>query len=692
MYPLPGPRRIPGAPVLAAALAALALGPARAVVVADAAPGGGAVAVRGAAAGGTAPAPRNVILFVADGLRAGSVTPAQAPTLHALATRGVAFPNSHSVVPTLTMVNAAAIATGHQPGDTGLYANTLYAGFEAFDRGTLGRPPGSPLPFIESDIALADLDAHQDGSFLGEETLLSLARAHGYATASIGKLGPTALQDVRELAPVGDRLPVPATILMDDRSGSADGVPLDPQVLAALGAAGLPGAAPPHGAPPADAGRPEAVHAGTPQQAWLLSAATRAVLPLLRQSGRPFLVVFWSRDPDGTQHGQHDSAGALVPGINGPSSLAAVRNADDNLAQLLAALQADAGLAATTDVFVTSDHGFATISRHDIDAQGHATRSGAAALHYDDVPAGHLPPGFLALDLAAHLGLPLFDPDAQVGEGRYRAYRRLGAGEHPAGGDGLIGGTGAIGAGGTDARVLVAANGGVDLVYLPQRDAPLLADIVAFLGRQDYVGGLFTDDAYGPLPGTLPVSSIGLQGAGKLPAPALLVSFRGFEVQGGVARGRLAGLLNTAQVSDTGLQQGQGMHGALLRADTLNFMAAAGPGLRTGWRDPLPVGNADLAPTIAALLGWEWPGHGALGGRVLSEALADRAGARAGGAAPRAGHERCERTSLPGTDRRTTVLEYQRYDGRTYVDAAHLGPQRRPPGEYCHRARGPGGD
>ena len=31
------------------------------------------------------------------------------------------------------------------------------------------------------------------------------------------------------------------------------------------------------------------------------------------------------------------------------------------------------------------------------------------------------------------------------------------------------------------------------------------------------------------------------------------------------------------EIADTGLQQGQGMHGSFSRADTMNFMAAIGP-------------------------------------------------------------------------------------------------------------------
>ena len=73
---------------------------------------------------------------------------------------------------------------------------------------------------------------------------------------------------------------------------------------------------------------------------------------MFKERGKPFVMVFWSRDPDGTQHNQGDSLGRLVPGINGPTSLAAIRNADDNLARLLAALK-EQGLDGDTDVILT---------------------------------------------------------------------------------------------------------------------------------------------------------------------------------------------------------------------------------------------------------------------------------------------------------------------------------------------------
>src|SRR6266567_3323615 len=76
-----------------------------------------------------AQSPHNMILFIPDGLRPESVTPATAPTFARVRDQGVRFANSHSVFPTLTMVNSAAMGTGHFPGDTGNYGNTIYTGF-----------------------------------------------------------------------------------------------------------------------------------------------------------------------------------------------------------------------------------------------------------------------------------------------------------------------------------------------------------------------------------------------------------------------------------------------------------------------------------------------------------------------------------------------------------------------------------
>src|SRR3954453_11578084 len=71
---------------------------------------------------------RNVIIFVADGLRSHAVTPETAPALAALRADGVDFANSHSLYPTITTPNASAIATGHLLADTGDFGNMIYVG------------------------------------------------------------------------------------------------------------------------------------------------------------------------------------------------------------------------------------------------------------------------------------------------------------------------------------------------------------------------------------------------------------------------------------------------------------------------------------------------------------------------------------------------------------------------------------
>jgi hypothetical protein len=52
---------------------------------------------------------------------------------------------------------------------------------------TLAHPVASSIAFLENDAVLGDLDDHFEGNFLGEDTLLALAHAHGCSTAAIGK-------------------------------------------------------------------------------------------------------------------------------------------------------------------------------------------------------------------------------------------------------------------------------------------------------------------------------------------------------------------------------------------------------------------------------------------------------------------------------------------------------------------------
>src|SRR5450432_4156701 len=133
--------------------------------------------------------PRNLILFVPDGLRALKVTPETAPAMAEVRDKGVNFRNSHSLFPTFTTANASAMATGHYLGDTGDFSNTIYTGYP------VAHANGTVTPFLEVDPVIIDVDEHFGGDFLNEETILKMAREKGYSTAAIGKLGPTLIFD-----------------------------------------------------------------------------------------------------------------------------------------------------------------------------------------------------------------------------------------------------------------------------------------------------------------------------------------------------------------------------------------------------------------------------------------------------------------------------------------------------------------
>ncbi len=118
-----------------------------------------------------APKPRNAIIFVADGLRYGSVNPTDTPALYRVRTEGVHFANSHAVFPTQTMPNAAAIATGHYPGDNGQFANQIFVAYPLFDSGNFGQDRGTMVPDVEEGLVIADINDHYGGNFLREASL-----------------------------------------------------------------------------------------------------------------------------------------------------------------------------------------------------------------------------------------------------------------------------------------------------------------------------------------------------------------------------------------------------------------------------------------------------------------------------------------------------------------------------------------
>jgi predicted AlkP superfamily pyrophosphatase or phosphodiesterase len=624
----------------------------------------------------------NVIIFVADGLRRGSVNATDTPALYMVRKTGVDFDNSHAVYPTLTTANASAIATGHGLGDTGDYANTLYPGVWLSKPDILA-PAGTIAPFLENDEILADLNSAFNGNYLGERPLLSVAREQGFNVAAIGKLGPTAIQQMDAVSwnDLGN-ITSSGAIIVDDSTGQSVGIRLPQEMTDAMVKADLPLDAPSrtngfgdtsqwnngfHG----DAQTPGTLDANRVQEQWFADVTTKVVLPKFAAESKPFVLLFWSRDPDGTQHNQGDSLQNLEPGINGDTSKRGLQNADHCLKQLLDWLDAHPAVKANTDVLITSDHGFATISRREIAGDGTQSTEVSAALDYAPAgtdkpePKGTLPQGFLAIDLGVRGHMRVFDPTvrATAGSSAYQEVQIGGELSHYPGNEtiaALLGDT-VKKVDGSDAQLILEGNGGSDLLYVPSKNPELVRKTVALLTQLDYIGGIFVDDAYCPAatdcPGALPLSAIGLVGKSQLPRPAIVVTFRNFKMTPG-------DLQSAKQISDSHLQEGQGNHGALARDQTFNNMAAMGPDFKAGFVDDAPMGNIDIAPTIAHILGIEMPSVGTLKGRVLTEALA-------GGALLKPDAEKTM-VSAPFKDGIRTVLEYQELDGVRYYDRACL--------------------
>src|SRR4249919_2183492 len=247
-------------------------------------------------------AQQNVILFVADGLRAAAVTPERAPTFARIRDTGVNFSNSHSIYPTITTANASVIATGHLIGDTGDFGNTFYTGFP------VASASQTVTPFIQDNAVLSELNQHHGGNFIAERSIMAAAREMGYFTSALGKVGPVGIHDLTQLDGK-------TTIFFDDDTGKKNGIVLRPDVVEMLKKAGLPLETPGRAQRSETPGKTTNII----QQKYYRDIVTKVLLPHFKEQKKPFMLLYWSSDPDGTQHSQRDSLGEFTPGINGPT-------------------------------------------------------------------------------------------------------------------------------------------------------------------------------------------------------------------------------------------------------------------------------------------------------------------------------------------------------------------------------------
>ncbi len=482
---------------------------------------------------------RLVLVFVVDGLRPDAITAEDTPTLFRLRAEGVDLVNSHAVFPTVTRVNAAAIATGTQPGTNGLVGNQMFVpavdARRAFDTGNyrnlqalgqaLEQAPGGRVLHVPTlaerlharGLALAGVSSGSTGSAF----LLNPESRHGVGALVNGYLDP------------GKTVAYPAAV--------------SEAILARFGPAPV--------KPPGGARFDAAVN-------WTQRVLREYVLPELA----PAVVINWLTEPDHSQH---------HVGVGSPAAREALRNSDRELAGVLAGLDA-----ASTSVLVVSDHGFTT-NTAGVDVAG-------------------------ALVLAKLKAAP----------------------------DSL--------------DVILASSGQAVALHVPDHDPDRIARLARFVQAQDWGGVVF---AAAPVDGAFPLELINL--ANHERGPDLLFTFPWTSRRGafGVPGTDLAAVSagGAPYVSD---------HGSMSPWNVRNTFLAWGAGVKRGITASAPAGNADVTPTVLALLGQD--GETGLDGRAVTEALE-------GGPDPEqvAAETRIHTTSA-GTYR--AALQISTVDGRRYVD------------------------
>lgn len=255
-----------------------------------------------------------VVLIVWDGMRPDFMTEKNTPTLWKLAGTNATFRNHHSVYPTLTSVNATALATGVFPNRSGPLGNYEY------------RPEINPARTVHMDDmeTVRKGDAVTNEKYLAVPTMAELVQAKGGRTAIAGTKSAPLLFDRK----LGERLHGSVTIF--------GGETLPESVAARIEE--LLGPYPTRKELPSIA-----------QDKW----TTRALTEALWKDGVPEFSVLWLGDPDRSEH---------ADGPGSATALAAIQSADDNLATVLRVLE-EKSVRATTDVLIVSDHGFSTIAR-----------------------------------------------------------------------------------------------------------------------------------------------------------------------------------------------------------------------------------------------------------------------------------------------------------------------------------------
>ena len=560
---------------------------------------------------------RIIVLVVWDGLRPDMVDEQDTPNLYALQSKGVRFENHHSIFPTITMVNAAAMATGGDAGKSGVLGDYLYLA-PALDRAKVSSIPSlahdidAPIN-MENSHTLAALNGPDafNGHLLGLDAIATQVQQAGGYAAMIGKRGPT--------------------FLFDDQSAAGTN-PKAQNFLFVADDMGVPEAAAKEleGAPAMSRGDLGSIGA---RDAWFAQIVAGEALPAAKRAssdGRPAVVIFWQHNPDLTQH---------IAGLGTGPAIQALRQSDTNLGVVESALSS-LGIADRTDLMVVSDHGFATV-RFDLSLADLLVAAGIKKSAQSDelviAPNGgydllYLGRQAFASQEARRLELVRIADFAEAQEWCGPIFSAAPtAGMQKSGNEPYLG--------------WIPGTFSQDLLSLgDSARAPDL--IISFREIQNSDN----HDLTGP------------------ENPAFMLGAKGQQAMQNLSY-KLVRPIEGLIYSDLGpaphLTTGMGMHGAAGMREIHNYCAAVGPGFRRRFNDEDPTSNMDVATTIRELLRLEHPAGA--GGRVMNEALAK---SESKGAHPTQ-FEMTAYLPLQGSEV-VTKLKFSRFDGHDYLDDSEV--------------------
>jgi arylsulfatase A-like enzyme len=287
----------------------------------------------------------HIVMVVWDGMRPDFINNRNTPTLASLARSGVFFRNNRAAYPSSTNVNGAVLATGLEPGHNGVIAN------QEFRSEVDAHKPFDTADFTALDAA----DGRINARHLATPTIAELVQQTGYRTAIAGAKPVAQFFDRsrRRESEAARR----STVVYRGKVLPTDA---EAAIVAALGPFPLRRALP-----------------NESEDAW----TTRALTQVLWKEEVPKFSLLWLSEPDLSEH-------ETAPGS--PKCLAAIKSSDQNLARILAALEAKNALT-TTDIFVVSDHGFSTIGRaFDVAAQLRAAGLDAVREFTEPPPRGQI--------------------------------------------------------------------------------------------------------------------------------------------------------------------------------------------------------------------------------------------------------------------------------------------------------------